>query len=153
MATLYEVQHGEFTISADPARLDHEAVHDFLANRSYWAKGRPWALNERMMDACLCFGIYKGDEQVGYARVVTDYGMFAYLADVFVLEDYRGQGLGKALIRAIMDHPDLRDLRQWLLITRDAHGLYSQFGFKPLARPEAVMSIGFAAGPPPQTGG
>ena len=102
------------------------------------------------MDACLCFGVYRGDEQVGYARVVTDYGMFAYLADVFVLEDYRGQGLGKALIRAIMDHPDLRDLRQWLLITRDAHGLYSQFGFKPLARPEAVMSIGFSSGRPSQ---
>jgi GNAT superfamily N-acetyltransferase len=142
----YEVQHDEFTISTDPARLDVDVIYDYLANQSYWAQGRSKARNQRMMDACLCFGVYKGDEQVGYARVLTDYGLLGYIADVFVLEPFRGKGLGKALIRAILDHPDLHDVSQWLLKSSYAHGLYSQFGFEPLAAPEVVMSIGFASG-------
>jgi GNAT superfamily N-acetyltransferase len=144
--TPYEVQYGEFTISTDPAKLDIDVIHDYLSNRSYWAGWRTKALNQRLIDACLCFGVYKGDEQVGFARVLTDYGILNYIADVFVLEPYRGEGLGKALVRAIMEHPNLRDMPQWLLMTRDAHGLYSRFGFEPLAVPEMVMSIGFAAG-------
>ncbi len=118
-------------ISTDPNRLDVAAIHHFLSEKAYWAKGRPLETVRRSIEHSLCFGAYVEGRQVGFARVVTDYATFAWLADVFVLEAYRGRGVGKALMQAVQDHPDLRELRI-LLATRDAHGLYAQYGFEPV---------------------
>lgn len=129
-----------FSITTDPARIDLEAVHAYLS-RSYWAEGIPRDLVARSIAGSIPFGIFKGTAQVGFARVITDSATFAYLADVYVLEEYRGQGLSKWLMEVILAHPGLQGLRRFLLATRDAHGLYAQFGFTPLARPEAFMEI------------
>ena len=118
-------------ISLDPDWLDVAMIHHFLSESAYWAKGRSLATVQRAIDNSLCFGAYVDGRQVGLARVVTDYATFAWVADVFVLEAFRGQGVGKALMQAVQDHPDLRELRI-LLATRDAHGLYAQFGFAPV---------------------
>jgi GNAT superfamily N-acetyltransferase len=115
-------------VSTDPARLKLDVIHRYLEG-SYWAAGIPRAVVERSLRHSLGFGVYRGDEQVGFARVVTDLATFAYLADVFVLDAHRGQGLSKWLMECIVDHPDLKDLRRWHLVTRDAQGLYEQFGF------------------------
>jgi N-acetylglutamate synthase-like GNAT family acetyltransferase len=130
-----------FTISTNPDRLDIDVMHDYLANRSYWARGIPRQLLEKSNRNSLCFGVYRGEQQVGFARVISDYATFAYIEDVFILEDHQGQGLGKWLMACIRDHPDLQDLRRWMLLTRDAHGLYAQYGFQPLSRPERHMEI------------
>ena len=132
---------GAFLLSTDPARLDFAVLHDFLSNRSYWAAGRPREWVERAARHSLCFGIYQisTGRQVAYARVVTDYTAFAYLCDVFVLEDFRGRGLSKWLMAAVLAHPDIPNPRRWLLATQDAHGLYAQFGFEPLPTPERWM--------------
>ena len=130
----------EFEISTDPARVDVTTVHAFLTN-SYWAKGIPLGTLRRSLQHSLCFGVYRGVQQVGFARVITDYATFAYLADVFVLGEFRGRGLAKWLMECIVAHPDLQDLRRWCLVTRDAHGLYGQFGFKPLPAPERWMEL------------
>jgi GNAT superfamily N-acetyltransferase len=130
-----------FTISTDPARLDITAIHHFLSEQSYWAKGRPREMVEKSIEHCLCFGVYEEARQVGFARVLTDYAVMGYLMDVFILPEYRGRGLGKWLVSCIMAHPDLKHLRSWLLATDDAHGLYAQFGFKPLGKPELYMQI------------
>jgi GNAT superfamily N-acetyltransferase len=121
-------------ICTDPARLDVDLIHAFLSERAYWAIGRPRALTERAIASSLCFGAYRPDDgaQVGFARVVTDFAVFAYLADVFVVEDARGEGVGKALVAAVVGHEDLRGLRRMVLATDDAHGLYAGFGFAPL---------------------
>ena len=129
---------GDFELTTDPARIDLNAVHQFLTN-SYWAAGIPLATVERSIKNSLCFGIYKGNRQVGFARVITDRATFAYLGDVFVLPEYRGQGLSKWMMECIMAHPDLQGLRRWSLLTRDAHGLYRQFGFTELKSPERWM--------------
>ncbi|MDH4162543.1 MAG: GNAT family N-acetyltransferase [Nitrospirota bacterium] len=121
-----------FEISADKGWLDVAMIHDFLSNRSYWAKGVPRATIERSVENALCFGVYCGGQQVGFARVVTDFATIAYLGDVFILEPHRGKGLGKRLVRAIMDHPELQGLRLWILGTQDAHELYRKFGFHKL---------------------
>ena len=126
-------------ISTDPKRLDVEVIHAFL-NRSYWAEGIPRNLVERSIRGSLNFGAYAGSAQVGYARVVTDGATF-YLADVFVLEDYRRMGISKILMRTILDHPDLQGLWRWSLVTRDAHELYEQFGFRRPVHPERYMEI------------
>jgi GNAT superfamily N-acetyltransferase len=131
---------GEYEISTDPRRLDVAAIHAFLT-LSYWSPGVPRAIVERAIANSLCFGMYRGSEQVGFARVVTDRATFAYLADVFVLESHRGQGLSKWLMEVIMSHADLQGLRRFLLATKDAHGLYSQFGFTQLASPLRLMEI------------
>ena len=129
-----------YDISADPTRLDVALIHRWLSEQSYWAKGVPREIVERSIEGSLCFGIYHQTQgQVGFARVVSDKATFAYLADVFVLDAHRGQGLSKRLMQAVMDHPDLQGLRRWLLATGDAHGLYAQFGFVPLAKPERIM--------------
>lgn len=129
-------------ISTDPARLDVGLVHRFLSEEAYWARGRPRALTERAIAHSLCFGAYADDgAQVGFARLVTDRALFAYLADVFVVPEVRGQGIGKQLIGAIMAHEDVRALRRVLLATDDAHGLYAQFGFTPLVDAESWMGI------------
>ncbi|HEU5414780.1 MAG TPA: GNAT family N-acetyltransferase [Candidatus Angelobacter sp.] len=129
---------GEFEISTDPARIDLVAVHAFLTN-SYWAAGIPLETVERSIRNSLCFGIYQRNCQVGFARVITDCATFAYLGDVFLLQEHRGQGLSKWMMECIMAHPELQGLRRWSLLTRDAHGLYRQFGFTELKSPQRWM--------------
>lgn len=125
-------------ISTDRSRLDIGVIHGFLST-SYWADSIPRELMERSFAGSLCFGVFDNGAQAGFARVVTDYATFAYLADVFILESHRGRGLSKRLMEAIMAHPDLQGLRRWHLVTRDAAGLYAQFGFAPLAVPDRHM--------------
>jgi len=130
----------EFEISTDRARLDIALVHEVLRT-SYWAEGRRRSVVERSIDNSLCFGVYCGGRQIAFARVVSDRAVFAYLMDVFVVPEFRGRGISKALMRVILDHPDLQNLRLFLLGTRDAHGLYEKFGFQRLAEPERMMAI------------
>ena len=127
-----------YDISTDPARLQLAAIHDYLV-RSYWSPGVPKDLVARAIANSLCFGIYHGEAQVGFARVVTDRASFAYLADVYVLEEHRGQGLSKRLVAEILAHSELQGLRRFLLATADAHGLYAHYGFQPLAKPDRMM--------------
>jgi len=135
---MHSWRKGELEISTDPARVDTSAVHSFLT-ASYWAEGVPLAVVERSIRNSLCFGVYRGGEQAGFARVITDRATFAYLADVYVLPAFRGRGVAKWLMECILAHPDLQGLRRWSLITRDAHGLYQAFGFQPLRAPERWM--------------
>ena len=135
-----EVHKDNFIISTDPSRLDHDAIADMLS-RSYWASGRPREALERALNNSLVFGIYEGGKQIGIARVVSDYAVFADLCDVFIHEDYRAHGLGKWLMQTVMSHPDLQGLRRWTLATKDAHGLYKQFGWTPLDGPDHWMEI------------
>lgn len=135
---IHEWKHGEFTISTDAARLDLNIIHEFLTT-SYWAAGIPPDVVRRSIEHSLPFGVYHGDRQIGFARVITDYATFAYLADVFVLENYRGQGLAKWLVEVIVAHPELKGLRRWMLATRDAHTLYSKVGFVVIKSPEGWM--------------
>ncbi|HEX7253075.1 MAG TPA: GNAT family N-acetyltransferase [Thermoanaerobaculia bacterium] len=127
-------------ISTDRRKLDRTVIHRFLEG-SYWAKGIPREIVDRCIENSLCFGLYDGGRQIGFARVVTDLSTFAYLADVFVLDSARGRGLGVWLIETIMGHPQLQGLRRWMLATADAHGLYRKFGFTALSRPERIMEI------------
>ena len=140
MTKLLKVHQDQFTISTDPARLDMDAIVDML-KRAYWATGRPRERTERAFQNSLVFGVYDGDKQIGMARIVTDYSIFAYLCDVFIHEDYRAKGLGKWLMQTIMNHPDLTDMRRWLLVTSDAHGLYRQYGFTTIEDPERWMQL------------
>jgi GNAT superfamily N-acetyltransferase len=126
-------------ISSDPADIDFELVHRFLHADAYWCKGVPRAVLEKAIAHSLCFSAFIDGRQVGFARVISDRATFAYLCDVFVLPDARGQGASKALLQAIDAHPDLQGLRRFLLATADAHGLYAQYGFVPLTRPERFM--------------
>lgn len=135
---LYERQWGEFTLSTDPARLDFAAAHRFMAE-TYWAKDRPREVMECAMRESLCFGVYRGKEQVGMARVITDYATFAYLADVFIARELRRKGLGKWLVKSILEHPRLQTMRRWMLLTEDAHDLYAANGFSVFQHPERVM--------------
>jgi GNAT superfamily N-acetyltransferase len=139
MTEHFETRRGALLISTDPGRLDVSVISGFLS-RAYWAVGRPHEVIEKSLQNSLVFGIYDGERQIGLARVVTDYATFAWLCDVFVDEQYRGQGIGKWLMATIMVHPRLQGLRRFLLATRDAHGLYSQFGFEPLPMPERWMA-------------
>ena len=128
-----EWQRGEYLISTDRDRLDSAFIHNFLSNNSYWARGRDFELVQRSISNSFNFGLYKANQQIGFARVVTDYATFAWLADVFVLDEHRGQGLGKWLVEVIVSHPTLQGFRRWLLATRDAHELYRRFGFTELS--------------------
>jgi GNAT superfamily N-acetyltransferase len=132
------LQKENFTLSTDPARLDIDAIHGFLS-QSYWAKHRPRTLLEKAIQHSICFGVYNGKAQIGFARAITDYATFGYIADVYILEPYRGRGLARWLIKAILSHPDLKDLRRWLLTTRDAHKLYRECGFSQLNEPDHHM--------------
>jgi GNAT superfamily N-acetyltransferase len=134
-------RRGDFLISTDPDLLDVPLIHDFLANRSYWAAGRPLEVVRRALAHSLCFGLYERGRQVGLARVVTDRATFGWLCDVFVLAAYRGRGLSKWLMECVLGHPDLQGLRRLLLGTRDAHGLYQRFGFTPLADPTRFLEV------------
>ena len=129
---------GACFVTTDPAEIDREIVYGFLS-QSYWAKGIPRDVLERAIANSLCFSLFDGDAQVGFARVATDRATFAYLADVFVLPTHRGRGLSKLLMETIIAHPDLQGLRRWVLITRDAHGLYARYGWKPLAKVDGYM--------------
>jgi GNAT superfamily N-acetyltransferase len=131
---------GDYTVSPDPARLDLAAIHRYLAS-SYWSPGLPLDILRRAVEGSLCFGLYHRDDQVGFARVITDRATFAYLCDVYVLEPHRGRGLGRWLMETVVAHPDLQGLRRFVLVTRDAHRLYERFGFMPLAKPEGYMEI------------
>jgi GNAT superfamily N-acetyltransferase len=128
-----------YSISTDQARLDAGLVHRYLSGESYWARGVPLEVVQRAIRNSLCFGLYHDGLQVGFARVVTDAATFAYLADVFIVPDHRGIGLGKQLMAAVMAHADLQGLRRFMLATRDAHGLYRQFGFMELKNPQVLM--------------
>ena len=134
-----EWQQGEYTISTDNARLDIRTVHDFVSNHSYWGQGRALEVVQRALDNSLNFGLYHAKHQVGFARVVTDYATFAWVADVFVLAEHRGRGLSKWLMETILAHPQLQGFRRWVLATKDAQSLYARFGFIPLHRPERWM--------------
>ena len=131
-------------IVTDRWRMDIGTIHRYLSEESYWAKGIPRETVARSIEHSLCFGAFDGPAQVGFARVVTDRATFGYLADVFVLPSHRGRGIAKAIVRAAMEHPELRGLRRWHLVTRDAHGLYAQFGFAPLDSPERHMAVAVA---------
>jgi GNAT superfamily N-acetyltransferase len=133
-------RRGEFVVTTDPTRLDHDFIYGYLV-RSYWSEGIPRDVVERALSNSLCFGVYEGEKQVGFARVVTDFATFAYLADVFIIESHRARGLSKFLMECIVQDPQLQGLRRWTLATRDAHGLYERFGFKPLANPDRFMEI------------
>jgi len=134
-----ESQNGEFTISTDRSRLQLDVIQAFMSEESYWAKSRTLEQTRTAIENSICFGVYEGERQIGFARVVSDQATFAYLGDVFILNEFRGRGLSKWLMETIVSHPDLQSLRRWLLATRDAHGLYSQFGFGPLRFPERWM--------------
>jgi GNAT superfamily N-acetyltransferase len=132
--------HTAYTICTDKSKLNVAFIHAYLT-RSYWAAGIPLATVQKAIEGSLCFGVFYSDEQVGFARVITDGATFAYLADVFVIEAHRGRGLSKKLMQEILAHPQLQGLRRILLATRDAHGLYRQFNFSHVANPEAWMQI------------
>ena len=134
----HEWHRDGFTISTDPARLDQDAIYAFLST-SYWARGIPRDVMERSIAHALPFGIYEGERQVGFARVVTDRATVGYLGDVFVLEPWRGRGLSQWLVECVLAHPELQGFRRWFLLTRDAHGLYEKYGFTPLASPDRWM--------------
>jgi GNAT superfamily N-acetyltransferase len=135
-----QTQRDGYQISTDADLLDVAAIHAFLA-QSYWSPAIPRSVVEQSIRNSLCFGVYRGAEQVGFARVVTDKATFAYLADVFILEPHRGKGLSKWLMQVVKEHKDLQGLRRFMLGTRDAHGLYKQFGFEELANPSRMMEI------------
>jgi GNAT superfamily N-acetyltransferase len=136
-----DLRHGEFVISTDPGRLDVDAVHAYLSGESYWARGVPRDRLERAMRHSLCFGLYEGERQIGFARIVTDRATFAYLCDVFLLDAYRGRGLGTWMMESIAAHPDLTGLRRWLLATRDAHPFYQRLGWSTPENPDTYMEI------------
>ena len=129
-----------YCISTEKEKLDIDFIHSFLTG-SYWAEGISKEVIKKSIDDALCFGVYDGEKQVGFARMITDKATFAYLADVFIIEQYRGRGLSKWLMEVIMSHPDLLGLRRIMLATRDAHGLYKQFGFVPLTNVDRWMQI------------
>lgn len=130
---------GQFTISTDKTRLDVPMIQRFLVEESYWAQARTEEQTRTAIENSICFGVYDGESQIGFARVVSDKATFAYVGDVFIIEGYRGRGVSKMLIHVIIEHPELQGLRRWILATKDAHGLYEQFEFAPLRHPERWM--------------
>ncbi|NOX43529.1 MAG: GNAT family N-acetyltransferase [Gammaproteobacteria bacterium] len=136
-----EWSNKQYRVSTDKAKLQVDVIHRFLES-SYWAENISRHIVEKAIDGSLCFGVYKDSAvQIGFARLVTDHATFAYLMDVFILEEYRGAGLGKWLMACIMEYPEVSGLRRFLLGTLNTHGLYSKFGFKPLAKPDIFMEI------------
>jgi N-acetylglutamate synthase-like GNAT family acetyltransferase len=130
----------EFFVSTDKSKLDVTVIEDFLSRRSYWAKGRSSKAIQKSIENSMCFGVYTTNgDLVGFARVLSDFAVFAWIMDVFIIEDYRKKGLGQLLMKSIMEHPDLQGLERWGLGTKDAHGLYEKFGFRKLKTPETKM--------------
>ncbi len=150
---IYEAAKDEFIISTNKSKLNVQFIHNYLSNESYWAKNIPVETVQQSIDGSCCFGLYVNENdlsapqnfetlrQVGFARVVTDHATFGYLADVFIIETFRGKGLSKWMMEMIMGHPNLQGLRRWMLATKDAHGLYAQYGFLPLDKPERIMGF------------
>jgi GNAT superfamily N-acetyltransferase len=136
---IYEEEKDGFLISTDRSKLDLTVIHNYLCNESYWARHITFDIVQRSIENSFCFGIYKENQLIGFARLITDYTSFAYLADVFVLTEYRGKGLSKWLMAFMLANPEMQGLRRWLLTTKDAHGLYEQFGFIVHDKPERVM--------------
>ena len=137
----YEETQGDFLISTDKSKLDVQVIHQYLAEESYWSKNIPVDIVRKGIEGSYCFGLYHQQKQIGFARVITDGAVFGYLADVFVLKEFRGQGLSKWMMKFILSHPQLQGFRRWMLGTLDAHGLYKQFGFKALDNPEIYMIL------------
>ena len=133
------IMRDSFEIDTDRSRLDVDAIQSFFENESYWAQTRTRQQTETAIANSICFGLYDGERQIGFARVVTDKATFAYIGDVYVLEEFRGQGLSKCLVENIIEHPELQGLRRWILATLDAHGLYEKYGFHELVHPERWM--------------
>jgi GNAT superfamily N-acetyltransferase len=136
-----ELERGSLVISTDPARIDLDVVHGYLGGEAYWSRGIERDRLARAIGNSLCFSLYDGERQVGFARVITDRATFAYLCDVFVLDSHRGRGLGTWLMECVAAHPDLARLRRWVLATRDAHPFYEQLGWSRPPRPDAYMEI------------
>lgn len=134
-----EWEKDEFTITTNKRQLQIDVIQKFFAEDSYWANRRTREQTETAIKNSLCFGLYKGEDLIGFARVVTDFATFAYLGDVFVLDEFRGRGLGKWLMETIIDHPGLQGFRRWVLATKDAHTLYENYGFQELKHPERWM--------------
>lgn len=137
---------GDFYITTDRSKLDLKVIHDFLANRSYWSRNIPFDKVETAVANSLNFGLFHHDRQIGYARVISDFSSIAYLGDVFILEEYRGQGHARWLMDTVVSHPGLQGLRRWILLTRDAHGLYRKYGWKPIVNPDKWMERNDASG-------
>lgn len=135
---VFEQHRGEYTVTTDPARMDVDVIHGYLA-RAYWSAGMPRTTLVRAMRYSLCFGLFEWDAQIGFVRVVTDYTTFAYVCDVFVLESHQGKGLGTWMMQCVRQHPEIQGLRRWHLVTHDAHALYSKIGFSLLSNPERHM--------------
>jgi len=135
------VTRDNYLITTDKARLDLHAVHQYLSKESYWSRGIPFETVKKAAQHSLTFIVLCGEEQVGYARIISDYSTFAYLGDVYILEAHRGRGLSKWLMETIMEHPELQGLRRWILATSDAHGLYAQYGWKSIASPASWMEV------------
>lgn len=140
---MYEKTINDYLFSTDKTKLQVNVIHDYLSKESYWAQNMPLDLIKESIEGSFCFGVYFNDKQIGYARVISDGATFGYLADVFILEEHRGKGLSKELMRFIMAYPAFKKLRRFMLATRDAQGLYKQFGFNALAKPETIMEIKF----------
>ena len=142
---MYEVLQNEFCISTDKSKLDINIIHNYLCDESYWAKNIPVETVERSIEGSCCFGLYVKEnsisKQIGFARVITDFATFGYLADVFIIETYRGKGLAKWMMEMIMKHPEMQGLRGWLLATKDAHALYAKFGFSLLENTSRFMRL------------
>lgn len=136
-----EILENGFVFSDDPNKIDPVRIHHYLSTQSYWAENIPFETVKRSIDNSLCFGIYKAEQQIGFARWITDKATFAYLADVYVEESFRGLGLAKKLMSLMLFHNDLQGLRRYMLATQDAHGLYEQFGFKALEHPDRLMAV------------
>lgn len=133
-----QIQFGHFEIDDDPQRLDIDSIYKYLT-QSYWSKGITKKAVEKSLKHSICFGIYLSEQQIGFARVVTDYIKFAFLADVFILSDYQNRGLGKKLVQTVLNYEDFKTVRKWLLYTKDAHGLYQKFDFQSPAQPEYIL--------------
>ncbi|HEX6226486.1 MAG TPA: GNAT family N-acetyltransferase [Chryseolinea sp.] len=135
------IRKDEFCISTDKTKLNIDAIHQFLSTKAYWCLNIPKQTVQNAIQNSLCFGVYKDEEQIGFARIISDYATVAYLGDVFILEQYRGRGLSKWLVETVMTHPHLQGLRRWILLTADAHGLYRQFGWTEISDPGKWMQI------------
>lgn len=145
------MQKNDFEISTDKSKLDVAFIHAYLSGESYWAKNIPIALVQKSIDHSVCFGLYYQQQQIGFARMVTDFATFGYLADVFIIESFRGNGLSNWMMETITNYPDFAELRRWMLATRDAHGLYQQYGFTALDTPSRIMQR-LKAAPYPENG-
>jgi GNAT superfamily N-acetyltransferase len=136
-----KAEKGEYLLSTDKSKLDLKMIHEFLSTESHWAKNIPYERVKKSIENSLCFGLYHNEKQIGFARVISDYSTIAYLGDLFILKDHRGMGLSRWMLEVIMNHPDLTGLRRWILVTKDAHDVYQQYGWAMVARPENWMEI------------